>query len=152
MPFIPDTSVYCPRQRLPLPPTPTKFTPSEFRESDYDSEIDSVRIRPVWSPNPNTNEPQYRRVIPPTPTRSVSLPRNYERILTPMEFDRVPPEMPSKIRISPPPSPHYFTDSHRTQTLDRFLSKKKSKSHVTTRDDIGISLAPQSKIWLFSRT
>lgn len=149
---------YTQRPKLPPPPTPTKFIPAEFRESDYDSEIEAARIRPLWTPNPTeTGEPHYRPVRAPTPNRSVSVPRNYERyerILTPMEFDNATPEMPSKIYRTP--SPQYYAggasgssssayNQFKTQTLDRYVTKKKSNAWKKTQDDIEISsvAAPQ---------
>lgn len=150
---------YTQRTKLPPPPTPTRFIPAEFRESDYDSEIESARIRPLWTPNPSdSDEPHYRPVKAPTPNRSVSVPRNYERyerVLTPMEFDNAMPEMPSRIHRTPSSSPPYYGggggssntayDQFKTQTLDRYVTKKKSNAWKKTQDDIAISSgsAPQ---------
>jgi len=118
------------RQRVPPPPTPTRFIPGEFRDSDYESEFDSARIRPVWTPTQNENDPRYRPVRAPQGGRATSVPRNYERVMTPMEFDQGP-IMPSKIDV--------FADRdyyNQTQTLDRsMMRKEKSK---TTRDDIDV--------------
>lgn len=149
----PDNRGY--RQRVPPPPTPTKFVPGEFRESDYDSEIEGTRIRPVWTPNQSDNdELHYRRVRPPSQqSRSSSVPRSYERVMTPMEFDTQPVKMPTRIRIeSPLKNPQqYFTSSlyrdqtkTQTQTLDRSSTKKYQSSNVT-RDDIDVQTryAPQ---------
>lgn len=136
-PFPFKASSYTQRPKLPPPPTPTKFIPVELRESDYDSEIDAARIRPLWTPNPSdSDEPHYRPVKAPTPSRSVSVPRNYERyerILTPMEFDDAMPEMPTKIYRTPSTSPQF-----KTQTLDRYITKKKSNAWKQTQDDIDI--------------
>ena len=47
-------------------PTPTKFVQGSFRESDYESDIDSSRIRAKWTPiDSETEEPKYRKVQPP---------------------------------------------------------------------------------------
>jgi hypothetical protein len=47
-------------------PTPTKFVQGHFRESDYESDVDSKRIRAKWAPSESeTEEPQYRKVQPP---------------------------------------------------------------------------------------
>lgn len=101
-PYSPDQSSYKSSARVPPPPTPTKFIPGEFRESDYDSEIESTRIRPIWTPNQSDSDnPQYRRVRPPS-SRSSSVPRCYERVMTPMEFDTGPVIMPTKIKIDSP--------------------------------------------------
>lgn len=77
----------------PPPPKPKKFIPGEFRESDYDSEVDSSKIKAKWKPNQGQNdEPHYRRVCPPSPTpmRSASVPVTRQSISTPMEFDTHP--------------------------------------------------------------
>lgn len=147
---------YAERPKLPPPPTPTKFIPAEFRESDYDSEIEAARIRPLWTPNPSdSDEPHFRSVKAPMPNRSVSVPRNYERyerILTPMDFDHAMPEMPSKIHRTPSSSPQYYDgttsssttaayDQYKTQTLDRYVTKKKSNAWKKTQDDIDVAPA-----------
>lgn len=79
----------------PSAPKPKKFVPGEFRESDYESEVDSAKIRPKWAPSgSDTEEPRYRKVRAPAGGRSSSVPASRERVLTPMEFDTVPPLMP----------------------------------------------------------
>lgn len=135
-PYTADQTGYTQRPRLPPPPTPTKFVPAEFRESDYESEVESSRIRAVWTPNPSdSDEPQYRRVAAPQQFRSASVPRSYghSRVLTPMEYDNKPIEMPSKIVIESGPS-----TINKTQTLDRYSSKKSHFVQSTTRDDIAL--------------
>lgn len=146
-----QASSYTQRPKLPPPPTPVKFIPSEFRESDYDSEVESVRIRPRWTPNPSdSEEPHFRSVKAPTPSRSGSVPRGYsqfDRIQTPMEFDRGPVELPSKIAHTSSPTPQYFTrNNYCTQTLDRYISKKKhTTAYRTAQDDMNVprSSAPR---------
>uniref|UniRef100_A0A336MAK9 CSON008164 protein n=1 Tax=Culicoides sonorensis TaxID=179676 RepID=A0A336MAK9_CULSO len=123
------------RQRVPPPPTPTKFIPGEFRESDYESEVESARIRPLWTPNPfDDHDVRYRPVRPALHGgRATSVPRSYERVMTPMEFDHGP-IMPSKIDVLADRDLY----STKTQTLDRSsIKKSKSKSKVT-QDDITI--------------
>uniref|UniRef100_A0A336ML28 CSON001463 protein n=1 Tax=Culicoides sonorensis TaxID=179676 RepID=A0A336ML28_CULSO len=123
------------RQRVPPPPTPTKFIPGEFRESDYESEVESARIRPLWTPNPfDEHDVRYRPVRPSLHGgRATSVPRSYERVMTPMEFDHGP-IMPSKIDVLADRDLY----STKTQTLDRSsIKKSKSKSKVT-QDDITI--------------
>lgn len=151
-PYSVESPVYQQKPRVPPPPTPTKFVPGEFRESDYDSEIEGVRIRPVWTPNQSDSEDMhYRRVRPPS-SRSSSVPRCYERVMTPMEFDTGPVIMPTKIKVESPSlktPQQYFTsslyrDQTQTQTLDRTSSKKYQSKNVT-RDDINVQTryAPQ---------
>lgn len=75
-------------------PKPKKFVQGQFRESDYESDIDSSRIRPKWAPaDSDTEEPHYRRVQPPTgrSPRSLSAPIKQTHIASPMEFDISPP-------------------------------------------------------------
>jgi titin len=141
-PYSPDQSSYKSSIRVPPPPTPTKFVPGEFRESDYDSELESSRIRPIWTPNQNDSDNlHYRRVRPPS-SRSSSVPRSYERVMTPMEFDTSPVVMPTKIKIDSPSmkSPQqYFTSSlyrtaaqHQKQTRDdSYLKSSFIVDHAT---------------------
>lgn len=138
------------RQKLRPPPTPTKFIPGEFRESDYDSEIESLKIRPVWTPNqfPESENAHYRHrhVSPPAPNRGASVPKHhFERILTPMEFDTNTVEMPTPIKCLPSSSPSYgnqATHQFKTQTLDRYRTKKKCTGSqyggASSQDDINI--------------
>ncbi|XP_071560873.1 uncharacterized protein [Temnothorax nylanderi] len=75
-------------------PKPKKFVQGQFRESDYESDVDSSRIRPKWAPaDSDTEEPFYRRVQPPTgrSPRSLSAPVRQTHIVSPMEFDTGPP-------------------------------------------------------------
>lgn len=72
---------------VPPPPTPTKFVPGEFRESDYESEVEITKIKPKWSPVGETDIPHYRKVRAPATIRSSSVPAPKERVVTPMEFD-----------------------------------------------------------------
>lgn len=126
------------RQPIVTTPTPTKFVPTrESRDTCYESsEVESTRIRPLWTPNASdTDEPQYRRVNAP---RSMSQPRTMHDgatpILTPMDFDNKPVELPSKITFSAAkpnttatgtaPGPVPVVGQHKTQTLDRYSSSK----------------------------
>lgn len=140
-------------------PTPTKFIPAgEWRESDYESELESTEIRPLWTPNPMDSEqrPQYRRVSAPRQTRAASVPKSYgsyDRILTPMEFDNRPIQMPNKIVVEPrqqqqPAAKPAGGSSlyQKTQTLDRYSSRKTTTNssqsggprNKIARDDIDL--------------
>lgn len=107
----------------------------EFRESDYESEVESARIRPLWTPNPfDEHDLRYRPVRPSLHGgRATSVPRSYERVMTPMEFDHGP-IMPSKIDILADRDMY----SHQTQTLDRSAAKKSKVKSKITQDDITI--------------
>lgn len=85
------------KTKVPPPVKPTRFVPGEFRESDYESEVEGGRIRPKWAPGgSDTEEPRYRKVRAPAALRSSSVPAPKERVLTPMEFDTHPPLMPTE--------------------------------------------------------
>lgn len=76
-------------------PTPKKFVQGQFRESDYESDIDT-RIKPKWAPaDSDTEEPRYRKVQPPMlkSPRSSSAPVRQEHVVSPLEFDTGPPAM-----------------------------------------------------------
>lgn len=84
------------RQSAPPPPKPKKFVPGEFRESDYESEIENARIKAKWAPGySDPDDLHYRKVRPPPPGRPSSVPVPQERVLTPMEFDHGPPVISS---------------------------------------------------------
>lgn len=90
------------RSTVPPPPKPKKFIPGEFRESDYESEVDNAKIKAKWKPSQGlVGEPQYKRVCPPSPTllRSASVPVTRQQISTPMEFDTQPPIITSTREI-----------------------------------------------------
>ncbi|XP_046807759.1 uncharacterized protein LOC111679299 isoform X8 [Lucilia cuprina] len=131
-PYSPTPSPRCTpaRQRVPPPPTPTKFVPGDFRESDYDSEIENAKIAPLWTPMGEQGPLRFRHVEPPRPGRSCSLPRSYERVLSPMEFDRGP-EMPSKIQVDVNALRQQRGSSvnPRTQSLSRHSSMRSNQQN-----------------------
>ncbi|XP_038114694.1 uncharacterized protein LOC6039278 isoform X6 [Culex quinquefasciatus] len=127
------------------------FVQKQGRDSDYDS--DGARIRPMWTPNPSdSDEPHFRSVRPNFASRSTSLPRTYERIQTPMEFDTGPVLMPTKIDVSGVTQQQQQQQQQQqeqttetvevlqTQTLDRkFTTKQMATQHMSTsRDDMAI--------------
>ncbi|XP_043502049.1 muscle M-line assembly protein unc-89 isoform X6 [Polistes fuscatus] len=84
-------------------PTPKKFVQGQFRESDYESDVDSSRIRPKWAPaDSDSEDPRYRRVQPPSgkSVRSSSLPVRQEHVVSPLEFDTGPPPPTMKRQTS----------------------------------------------------
>lgn len=78
--------------RGPPPTTPKKFTPGEFRESDYESDVDNVKFKPKWLPSgSDTEDLHYRPVRPPSSaSRSSSVPPNKEPVVSPMDFHKYP--------------------------------------------------------------
>lgn len=128
-----EKEYYAKKPKCGTAPTPTRFVPGEFRESDYESE--SSRIRAMWTPNPSdSDEPQYRRVRPPSQqSRSSSLPRSYGRVITPMEFDTKPVEMPTKINIQSPilkTPQQYFSSSLYRDQINRIQYSKKTQDDM----------------------
>lgn len=114
-PFLPDSSDQGSQMKFrgPPPGTPTKFVKGDFRETDYESDIHSAIIRPLWTPLPSeSNDPHYRPVNAPRVMRSASCPRSQQTkpAISPMEFDTQPPYNP--------------TATYSTQTLDRSTSKQ----------------------------
>lgn len=72
-------------------PTPKKFVQGQFRESDYESDVDSSKIRSKWTPaDSDAEEPCYRRVAPPKSFKSPSTPVRQAHVVSPMEFDTGP--------------------------------------------------------------
>ncbi|XP_037939330.1 muscle M-line assembly protein unc-89 isoform X2 [Teleopsis dalmanni] len=112
---------------VPPPPTPTKFIPGEFRESDYESEVENAKIRPLWTPYGDAGGLRYRHVEPPQPGRACSVPRAYERVLSPMQFDRGP-EMPSKIQVDANSlrRDRNISSQNKTQSLNRHTTMRTS--------------------------
>lgn len=89
-----DTSIQKQQMANYYVPKPKKFVQGQFRESDYESDIDSGKIRPKWAPaDSDTEEPYYRRVQPPAgrSPRSLSAPIKRSHVASPMEFDIGPP-------------------------------------------------------------
>lgn len=111
------------KTKIPVPPKPKKFIPGEFRESDYESEVEGTRIRPKWAPSgSDTEEPRYRKVRAPAILRSSSVPSSKERVLTPMEFDTQPPLISTERKITE------FSDNTTGKTHDKIQEYSRSKS------------------------
>ncbi|XP_014485705.1 PREDICTED: uncharacterized protein LOC106750117 isoform X2 [Dinoponera quadriceps] len=112
-------------------PTPKKFVQGQFRESDYESDVDSSRIRPKWAPaDSDTEEPCYRRVQPPSTRspRSSSAPVSRMHVASPMEFDTGPVttslSTQTEMKILQPGSPPeygFVTRSDVKKAADLFL-------------------------------
>lgn len=117
--------------RVPPPPKPRKFVPGEFRESDYESEVDSAKIRPKWAPSgSDTEEPRYRRVSAPASMRSSSVPAPRQRVLTPMEFDTQGPLMAAEQSTDYTASTRVQDKSHQ-YNRSRSLDSRKSDQQYT---------------------
>ncbi|XP_020714421.1 titin homolog isoform X4 [Ceratitis capitata] len=153
-PYSPSPSRYTPTQaRVPPPPTPTKFVPGEFRESDYDSEIENAKMRPLWTPHGENGPLRFRHVEPPQKGRACSVPRAYERVLSPMEFDRGP-EMPTKITVDPNELRSQrggslsttANSSQRTQSLNRHSSMQSTKHSSTSYQQRYQTLQPDHTV------
>ncbi|XP_076636076.1 uncharacterized protein LOC143349064 isoform X2 [Colletes latitarsis] len=95
-------------------PMPKKFVQGQFRESDYESDIDT-RIRPKWTPSDSDKEePRYRKVQPPAAKspRSASAPVRQEHVVSPMEFDTGPPALKKQTSMT------QLRDASRTRKID----------------------------------
>lgn len=76
--FSASPTQYTQRQKIPLPPTPSRFIPGEYRESDYESEVESMKIRPIWTPREfdsdnSDNNVHFRHVSAPPSKLSISM-------------------------------------------------------------------------------
>lgn len=119
-------------------PKPKKFIPGEFRESDYESEVESTKIKAKWAPpDSDSEEPYYRKVRAPVFTRSASLPRSYGRVMTPMEFDKEPPVMPTEISktLDIRKSMQMKQDSYKKETFTN-VATSLANSHMTDMSEM----------------
>lgn len=128
-PFKPEPERPRRATSVPPPPTPSKFVPGEFRESDYESEVESTRIKPKWSPVGREDGLKYRRVKAPTPSRSSSVSEPRDRVVTPMEFDTQPPILSSHITISD----MVDGESRKQESLYKKFSETKSSNQLMKR-------------------
>lgn len=123
------------RTSVPPPSKPKKFVPGEFKESDYESEVEHARIKPKWHPGYNgTDDPKYKRVCPPSPSpvRSASVPIT-RRVETPMDFDNQPPLIHSQ-------------DVYDGQSVKRFTDiKHRFEDHVKPGSPPEYGFSPVSK-------
>ena len=112
-------------------PTPTKFVQGSFRESDYESDIDT-RIKPKWAPaDSDTEEPRYRKVQPPSAKgpRSFSAPVRQEHVVSPMEFDTGPPIVKRQTSMT------QLRDDSRTRKIDSQSVKAQREAGTRTQED-----------------
>jgi titin len=119
------------RGSAPPPPRPKKFVKGEFRESDYESEVEGARIKPKWAPSGSDSEGYHYRHVRAPDSRSLSAPAPKERVVSPLEFDQ-PPLMPSTITTTD------VTDSevrkrHETSSYKRFSESKSGKVVARSR-------------------
>lgn len=105
-------------------PTPKKFVQGQFRESDYESDIDT-RIKAKWAPaDSDTEEPRYRKVQPPMmkAPRSSSAPVRHEHVVSPLEFDTGPPVIKRQTSMT------QLRDDSRTRRIDSQMEMQKEVS------------------------
>lgn len=115
-------------------PVPKKFVQGQFRESDYESDVDAGKIRPKWTPaDSDTEEPRYRKVQAPRATRPRSIgPIQSSPIVTwpsESENERSESEMRSSmmsqrlneqvLKPGPPPEFGYASGKELRQTANR---------------------------------
>lgn len=121
---------------VPPPPTPSKFIPGDFRESDYESEVENTRIKAKWSPRGGDDGLQYRKVKAPTPSRSSSVPAPRDRVLTPMDFDSSP--------VTTIQRDYVDGDSRRHQSIYRQFTENKSNQLVKRSHSYEPAIQPGS--------
>ncbi|XP_063235498.1 titin isoform X2 [Bacillus rossius redtenbacheri] len=94
-PFKPEQAKPVRRYSGPPPTTPKKFVPGEFKESDYESDYESMRFKPKWVPGgSDSEEPQYRKVRAPLLTRSSSVPmKPSAKVPAPVDFESQVPHI-----------------------------------------------------------
>lgn len=115
-PFKAEPMQLQPRKVGPPPPSPSKFTKGDFRESDYESDYDS-RIHSVW----NAESKSFRSVRPILTPSSRHANSNIGRTPTPPTEFEIPPRIqgPSRPKFEPiAPAP---TSSRQSVKLDQIL-------------------------------
>ncbi|XP_015171223.1 PREDICTED: titin isoform X2 [Polistes dominula] len=131
-------------------PTPKKFVQGQFRESDYESDVDSSRIKPKWAPaDSDSEDPRYRRVQPPSgkSVRSSSLPVRQEHVVSPLEFDTGPPTPSSTMKRQT--SMTQLRDDIRTSKLE---STKFQQQPFTRHDESMLQPGSPPEFGFVSRT
>ncbi|XP_017775027.1 PREDICTED: titin [Nicrophorus vespilloides] len=124
------------RGSAPPPPKPKKFVPGEFRESDYESEVENTRIKSRWG---SSEEPHYKKVRAPAAVRSSSVPASREQqVVTPMEFDTQPPYISQSNQIVKKNYDSTMTKQTASkiasQYMDNMTHTFKSKAHQFASD------------------
>ncbi|XP_050302710.1 titin-like isoform X2 [Anthonomus grandis grandis] len=137
LPFSPEPERPRRSTSVPPPPTPSKFIPGEFRESDYESEVESAKIKPKWVPGgSDTEDLHYRKVKAPTPSREYNAHTSQRQtVVTPMEFDRGPIQTISTTTTGD------YTDSTSTRQFRTF--SESSAKHIMKRSN---SFEPPAKV------
>ncbi|XP_066257893.1 uncharacterized protein [Euwallacea similis] len=134
LPFTPEPERPRRVTSVPPPPTPSKFVRGEFRESDYESEVESARIKPKWRPGgSDTEDLHYRPVAAPPSTGYTSHTSQHQKVITPMEFDRGP----IKTTITT------VTDSTDGETRRKHFKRYSDSTEITKRSH---SYEPPAKI------
>lgn len=127
--------------RVAPPPTPSKFVKGRFTDSDYESDIDFVKIPPTWRPSGSTSDtegPVYRRVQPPRLSATARLRSTEKEPLAPSQFERPP-------QFQGPPRPQIsFEDS---KALMREASQVKTQAkHFTKTREVKREIPPPVEI------
>lgn len=131
--------------RLPPPPTPSKFVKGKFADSDYESDFEAVRIPAKWKPSQSdTEEPSYRKVKPPKLTQVPRSRSTDPEPLPPTKFDQPP-------IAHGPPRPNIDLEMTKRELKKEFMSKqltqqtkKEFKSHQIRKPASPPKLKPGS--------
>ncbi|KAA0201389.1 hypothetical protein HAZT_HAZT001736 [Hyalella azteca] len=130
--------IEAPKERKPQaapPPTPKKFVPGEFRESDYESATED-RVRPKWAPpsDQEVKESTYTKVEPSLHHRE---PMPKVRTPTPpSQFDVAPPrfEGPPRPKIEFPDS-ESEAEKHQLPIVSSQPKMKKGLSKISVKPE-----------------
>ena len=138
----------------PPPPKPSKFVPGEFKESDYESELEAVRFKPKWAPNESdADEPHYRKVRPPPPVKRCSSVPAHSPTSTP-DFSQPPyaPAVQPRPQPRPQPQPQpaytattslsaheYQAEQKRLQRVEEMKRRFEEKTTMTSSSEVRLS-------------
>ncbi|XP_072152898.1 uncharacterized protein zormin isoform X1 [Bemisia tabaci] len=132
-PFQPEPAKPARKQIVPPPASPSKFIKGDFRQSEYGTDYESVRIPPIWKPHDSDSEDISYRPVRPNLT-PVSRRKKYENnVLPPLNFEDSPrskfePEKsttPVKLKeiLSPTKMQKSFPQSSPSNSYQTFASQ-----------------------------
>lgn len=117
----------------PPPPTPSKFIKGRFCDSDYESDIEAMKISAKWKPCTSDNdEPSFRKVKPPK-LGQVKRSRSTEpEPLPPSKFDHPP-------QFQGPPRPELNLEQTKRELKKEVTIKQIVKKQQQTKREIKTS-------------
>lgn len=125
-PFKPEPEKPKPPKVGP-PPTPSKFIKGRFVDSDYESDVEAMKILPKWRPSTSdTEEPAYRKVRAPKITQAKRSRSTDNEPLAPSQFDQPP-------HFQGPPRPTIDFEDYRLRKEVKKYTKHVSRSHESRK-------------------